>query len=541
MTITPVNTTPAAAAPDAAAQPAGPSDGETTPPTGGGVPHAGLRLTALIAATVLLGWWRPWILVMIAALVLMITLHEWGHYITAKRAGMKVTEFFLFFGPKVWSIQRGETEYGIKCIPAGAYVKIIGMSNLDVVAPEDEELTYRQKPFWSRISVAVAGSTMHFLLALVLIFVALSIVGQPGGTVDQARQMKNWRIGSVAGGAGAEAAGLRAGDKLISLDGERIRTFDDLPAVAKPLKGKTVPVTYERNGKVNTVDVTLRPFYSWRIDRVVPGSPVEKAGLKAGDEIVSLNGESLRHSRDLDELLTSLEGRKVPVVYESVKDDSRHTLDLTVSSLILYGHEGYLGIGSDDPATKRLGILEGLRRTPAEFVNVLTTSMGSLGHLVSPSGITSIGKQVGSARSDHAATTAAAKAHAEAVPTSNDSASYLSNRGPSMPSADRPISILGLVNVGASIGKVEPAALISLFALINIFIGMFNLVPLLPLDGGHVAVAVYERIQEKRLHRRRYFTDMSKLMPLTMVVIAVLAMLFLSTIYLDIANPLVAG
>jgi len=539
MTITPVSTTPDALdSPDTSAAPVGPAEGGSTPPTGGGVPHAGLRLTALIAATVALGVWRPWILAMIAALVLMITLHEWGHYITAKRSGMKVTEFFLFFGPKVWSIQRGETEYGIKCIPAGAYVKIIGMSNLDVIAPEDEERTYRQKPFMSRISVAVAGSTMHFLLALVLIFVALSVVGQPGGTVDQSRQAKNWRIGSVAEGTGAAAAGLKEGDKLVTVNGERISTFDDLPTVAKPLKGTTVPVTYERNGKLNSVDVTLKPFYTWRIDRVIPGSTVEKAGLKAGDEILSLDGASVRHSKDLDEKLAALEGKTVPVVYETLKDDKTQTTKLKVSSLILFGHEGYLGIGSDEPPKKRLSPLEGLRRTPVEFANVLTTSLASLGHLLSPSGITSIGHQVGSARSDAAATSAAAKR--DAAPTGNQSTSFLTDGGPSAPSANRPISILGLVSFGATLGKVEPAALISLFALINIFIGMFNLVPLLPLDGGHVAIAVYERIQEKRLNRRRYFTDMAKLMPLTMVVIGVLAVLFLSTIYLDIANPLVA-
>jgi hypothetical protein len=119
-----------------------------------------------------LGFWNPWMLVVIMALVVMITLHELGHYLTAKRAGMKVTEFFLFFGPKVWSIKRGETEYGIKCIPAGAYVKIIGMHNLEEVPAADEGRTYRQKSFGRRLSVAVAGSAMHFVLALILIFPA---------------------------------------------------------------------------------------------------------------------------------------------------------------------------------------------------------------------------------------------------------------------------------------------------------------------------------------------------------------------------------
>src|SRR5947199_4385718 len=101
----------------------------------------------------------------IAALIIMIMLHELGHFMTAKWAGMKVTEFFLGFGPRLWSVRKGETEYGVKAIPAGGYVRIIGMSNVDVVDPEDEDRTYRAKPYRHRLGVAVAGSTMHFLIA----------------------------------------------------------------------------------------------------------------------------------------------------------------------------------------------------------------------------------------------------------------------------------------------------------------------------------------------------------------------------------------
>src|SRR2546421_10982618 len=84
----------------------------------------------------------------VIAIVVMIMLHELGHFATAKWAGMKVTEYFLGFGPRLWSIRRGETEYGVKAIPAGGYVKIIGMTNLEEVDPADEPRTYRQKPFW---------------------------------------------------------------------------------------------------------------------------------------------------------------------------------------------------------------------------------------------------------------------------------------------------------------------------------------------------------------------------------------------------------
>src|SRR3712207_5614004 len=103
-----------------------------------------IGLAFLLVAVVALGVAGGWpILVMVLALVVMIFMHELGHYLTAKWAGMKVTEFFIGFGPRIWSFKRGETEYGIKAIWLGAYVKIIGMNNLEEVDPAEESRTYR--------------------------------------------------------------------------------------------------------------------------------------------------------------------------------------------------------------------------------------------------------------------------------------------------------------------------------------------------------------------------------------------------------------
>ena len=112
-----------------------------------------------------------------------ITLHELGHFLAAKRAGMKVTEFFLGFGPRIWSFRRGETEYGLKLIPAGAYVQIIGMNNLEEVEPEDEARTYRQANVPRPVPHRGGRRPMNVLLAVVLIWVLLAVVGVPGGKV----------------------------------------------------------------------------------------------------------------------------------------------------------------------------------------------------------------------------------------------------------------------------------------------------------------------------------------------------------------------
>ena len=97
------------------------------------------------------------VIAVIVALFVMIMLHEFGHFIAAKRSGMKVTEFFVGFGPRLWSFTRGETEYGIKAVPLGGYCRIIGMTNLEEVDPQDEPRAYRNKRTGPKVMVAAAG------------------------------------------------------------------------------------------------------------------------------------------------------------------------------------------------------------------------------------------------------------------------------------------------------------------------------------------------------------------------------------------------
>ena len=109
----------------------------------------------------LIGW-----VIFLVALLFSVMLHETGHFVTAKKFGMKVTRYFVGFGPTLWSTRRGETEYGIKALPFGGFVKIIGMHSLDDVEdPADEPRSFRRQPAWQRIVVLCAGSFMHFVLA----------------------------------------------------------------------------------------------------------------------------------------------------------------------------------------------------------------------------------------------------------------------------------------------------------------------------------------------------------------------------------------
>ena len=168
--------------------------------------NSSLSLVLLAVFFVWLGATNPWMLVFVIGLIISIFLHEFGHYWTARKTGMKVTQFYMGFGPRLWSRKRGELEYGIRAIPLGAFVRIIGMSNLDDCDPADESRSYRSKSYPRRLLVITAGSLMHMAIALTLFIGVYSVAGRLGET------------GSVrivyapVSGSPAAAIGLREGD-----------------------------------------------------------------------------------------------------------------------------------------------------------------------------------------------------------------------------------------------------------------------------------------------------------------------------------------
>jgi len=423
---------------DTGLPPAPPSRAPDDPQPEGSSP---IRLTMLALGVVFLGLIAGLSsVVVVLAIVVMIALHELGHFVTARSAGMKCTEFFIGFGPRIWSTHRGETEYGIKAIPAGAYVKVIGMTNLEEVDPVDEPRTYRQKSYWRRMSVAVAGSAMHFMIALVCLFVLL--VGFGVARPD------NWAVGRLApaveGEASpADAAGIQVGDEIVAVAGAGISTFDDLR------------------------------------DALAPHGP--------GDEVV--------------------------VIVQRGADE----VELTV----LLGDNGdggaFLGIGADYPA-EPMGVVEAVPRTFSEFGSFSWQSIGALADFFSPSGLSGFLSQAADVHSSDDAGTDAAADPAE--------------------EGNRVLSIYGAARLGSQAAENGAAMLLGFLVLINIFIGIFNLVPLLPLDGGHVAVATYERVRELLARsNERYHADVAKLMPLTYAVVFLLVSVGLVALYLDIFNP----
>ncbi|MBM3683547.1 MAG: site-2 protease family protein [Actinobacteria bacterium] len=401
-----------------------------------------LRLALLASAVLLLGVATGWgWFVIIGALLLMIFLHELGHYLTARWAGMKVTEFFIGFGPKLWSFERGETTFGVKAIPAGAYVRVIGMYGGDDVDPDEEHRTYRQKKYYQRVVMASAGSAMHLVIALVLIFVVLVGFGRPT-TAD-------WRIADVTASSPAASAGLQPGDRVLAIDGVDVTDWEDLTEAVRPAAGQTVEVVVERDGARRSVAATL-------------GS----------------------HPDGTD--------------------------------------RGFLGVAPRF-GNERSSVVEAVPETGRILGVLVVESTRSMVRILSPEGLENFFGLVAEGRPDPVPDSASPTA-ASAVPG---------------PDGDRPMSIYGAARLGVDLLDDGVDAFLGLMILLNVFIGLFNLIPLLPLDGGHIAVATYERLRELvRRDGRRYFVDVGKLMPITYAVVVLLVVLGGSSLFLDIVNPI---
>jgi membrane-associated protease RseP (regulator of RpoE activity) len=402
-----------------------------------------VRLALIVAAAIIAGvaLGIGTVLLVILALIVMIMLHELGHFATAKWGGMKVTEYFLGFGPKLWSIRRGETEYGIKALPLGGYVKIPGMNNLEEVDPRDEPRTYRQAPYRWRLAVGLAGSTMQFLLAIVLLFALNTAVGLPNPDKPTTRIEQVLALSS--GESPAQKAGFRPGDVIVALDGSPVTSWTEMTNFVKAHPNQSLDVTVRRHGRLLTL-----------------------------------------HPTTVD--LSQVDIKNFPA-------SSRPTAPT-----------GFLGL-SAAPAVERAGPVAGLGRSFVDFGRTVRSSVSSLVHFFSPSGISS---------------------YAKTLSGGNGAGS----QGP------RPVSIIGAVDVASqATATMGIRGFLLVFIPIDIFIGLINLLPLLPFDGGHVAIATYEWIRSRP--GRRYYADAAKLLPVTYTVVLLLLFFFVVITFNDINHP----
>jgi regulator of sigma E protease len=280
-----------------------------------------------------------WIIVILGFTALII-LHEAGHFFAAKATGMRVEKFFLFMGPKVVSVKRGETEYGIAAIPLGGYVKISGMNPEEELPPEVEPRAYYRKPVWQRIVVIGAGPVVNIALAFAVFFVVSFWYPQTDGTIK-----------SLKAGFPAAESSLKPGDRLVSVDGksfsgagteERPIKFSEQISTHKCMEKKPVqgcradtPVALgiERDGALRTA--TVYPAYDSTAKRTLVG--IEYATVPAA----ATGAEAASFAWDKIWLVTSGTFRVVSHIFESA-----HRKEIsTVVGIGDVGHE-VVGLGA---------------------------------------------------------------------------------------------------------------------------------------------------------------------------------------------------
>ena len=203
------------------------------------------------------------ILAFVVALLLSVMLHEAGHFFAARKFGMKVTEFFVGFGPRIWSVIRGETEYGIKAIPAGGYVRISGMTPAEELSMEDQPRAFYRARIIHRIITLAAGSIIHFLIGLTLLFLFLFTIGVNTPTTSIAQISpcvpSNVAIGCQSSDliSPAKQAGILVGDKLVAVDGNRISKWEDGTKIFRSNAGVPMQLIVLRDGKEISLNLKI--------------------------------------------------------------------------------------------------------------------------------------------------------------------------------------------------------------------------------------------------------------------------------------------
>ncbi|NTV14087.1 MAG: RIP metalloprotease RseP [Desulfobulbaceae bacterium] len=182
----------------------------------------------------------------VIVLGILIFVHEFGHFLFAKLFGVKVTKFSLGFGPKLVGFQRGETEYLVSALPLGGYVKMVGEQAEEEISSEDESRSFAKKPVWQRAIIVAAGPLFNLLFAVLIFFLIFAINGLP-------KPVDNSVIGAVTAGSPAERAGLKTGDIIVAINGQKTATWEEVAELISTSKGEPVILEIRRGSEQLTI------------------------------------------------------------------------------------------------------------------------------------------------------------------------------------------------------------------------------------------------------------------------------------------------
>ena len=385
------------------------------------------------------------VLAFVAALLFSVMVHEFGHFITARKFGMKVTEFFLGFGKRIWSTQRGETEFGIKAIPAGGYCKISGMTVRDEMDLGEENRAFVKASSGRKLIVLGAGSFLHFVLGFVILLILYIGIGTNQITpqvsqVSACIPVSTETCSSTSAPSPAKAAGIKAGDYILAINNIPIENWVDDVQLIRKSAGKELTLSIYRDGEKITISATP-------VMREING---EKRGvLGIVNEVANVRSDPILAFNDSVTL-------------------SKEFFSSSIKSLISL------------PA-----------KIPALWGQTFQGKERDIDGLVGIVGVAAVSGQV----------------------TASDQMTWTERIG----------------------------AFLLIVASLNFFVGVFNLLPILPLDGGHMAVAIADEFRaffaRLRGKPRPSPIDITVLTPITMVVFILLAALTVMLLVADIINP----
>jgi regulator of sigma E protease len=416
----------------------------------------------------------------------LVFVHELGHFLAAKRVGIRVLKFQLGFNPTIISFRRGDTEYGIGALPLGGYVKMAGESPEEPRSGRSDEFLSKTK--WQRFQVLIMGPVMNLLLALIVTAVVLYKGAEVPIYEDQPPV-----IGAIAAGSPAEKAGVQIGDRMTSVAGHRVDTWKDFLLTVGTRPNREIAIGLIRGGAPMTLQVTPTPAADSRFEigdvGVFPdvhprvpgvnrGEPGDRAGIKPGDVIAAVNGKTITfRSQLMDAIATHPEQ---PVTISVLRDG--HRLDIQASPE-RRGAKGWLGIQIAE-ATKSIqpGPLEAVRMSVQQNIQgaglIFQTIWGLMTRQTSPKQLLG------------------------------------------------PVAIAQLSGEYAQVGWI---ALLGLMANISLNLGLLNLLPIPVLDGGHIFIMALEGVA-----RRDFSVRVKEKMLLAGFV--VLMMLMVTVIYNDLAR-----
>jgi regulator of sigma E protease len=422
----------------------------------------------------------------------LVFVHELGHFLAAKRVGIRVLKFQLGFNPTIISFRRGDTEYGIGALPLGGYVKMAGEAPEDVEVDENGRPVHHPDEFmsrskWERFQVLIMGPVMNIVLALVVVAFVKYHVGAFKSFADEPPI-----VGATRTGSPAERAGIVAGDRILSIGDRRVDTWRQFfLAVATRSPNRETSIAFERQGEIlerkitpvaqpgdrfEVADVGVVPNAHPHVSYLSPGEPADKAGFKVGDVILAINGQPIIFADELHGAIVKGHGASIRVLI--ARGEERLSIDVVARP-----ETGLIGLRPVDEATHfDLNPWQAVRASIDENLENATligqTLVGLLKRETSP-------KQL---------------------------------MGP-----------IGIAQMAGETAAISLVALFNYMAMISLNLGLVNLLPIPVLDGGHIFIMALEGVA-----RRDFSVRLKEKMLLAGLVL--ILMLMVTVIYNDLTR-----